>query len=476
VNGSVFKRRLPSGTVSWCYSFIAGKDEKGKRIVNFKGGYETRGAAGEALRDAIKEYEKAHGKITKRRGVLGGVIWGYEFGGDKKSGFSDQQAATDALAEAVRRRAATEEAEAKAQLKLDPTLGEFIDTWLKDHAARALAPKTLERYRDFAAYIKHHLGEIRINDLTTAAIQNMVHRLSDCGGMITEAHPNGRPLAAKTVRHIATMLHTALSEADRLGILTIRHPMENKRVKLPPLPKRKPRIVESKEKLKALFDRARDTRQYAFIVTASASGCRRGELLALQWPDFNAATGELCVTKSLEQTKAGLRVKSTKSGKDRKFVLPEAAVAILEEQRAEQENDKRLYGSDYHDHGLIFCQPNGDYYSPDRMGARVKELMVKAGLEGVSLHSLRHTFATEMLHQGVPLAEVSKRLGHADQNITLGIYSHAVRADDRAAAKVWNDAMADVIDVSKNPAEVRSTAKYCTEGPKTEAFAERKTG
>jgi len=81
-----------------------------------------------------------------------------------------------------------------------------------------------------------------------------------------------------------------------------------------------------------------------------------------------------------------------------------------------------------------------------------------------------------MLHQGVPLAEVSKRLGHADQNITLGIYSHAVRADDRAAAKVWNDAMADVIDVSKNPAEVRSTAKYCTKGPKTEAFVGRKTG
>jgi len=79
-------------------------------------------------------------------------------------------------------------------------------------------------------------------------------------------------------------------------------------------------------------------------------------------------------------------VKSTKSGKDRKFVLPAAAVAVLEEQRDEQENDKRLYGSDYHDHGLVFCQPNGDYYSPDRMGARVKEMMVKVGLEGVSLH------------------------------------------------------------------------------------------
>jgi hypothetical protein len=87
-------------------------------------------------------------------------------------------------------------------------------------------------------------------------------------------------------------------------------------------------------------------------------------------------TGELNVSKSLEQTKAGgLRVKGTKSEEPRRFVIPDRAISVLAEHRTEQENDKRLFGSDYEDHGLIFCQPGGAYYSPDGVGARVVELM-----------------------------------------------------------------------------------------------------
>src|SRR5205085_9494856 len=93
----------------------------------------------------------------------------------------------------------------------------------------------------------------------------------------------------------------------------------------------------------------------------------------------------------------------------------------------------------------VFCQPNGAYYSPDRLGARVVELMRSVGLEGGSLHSLRHSHASSLLSNGVPIAVVSQRLGHSDQNITLSIYSHAMPAETKAAAKIWNDAMADVI-------------------------------
>ena len=128
-------------------------------------------------------------------------------------------------------------------------------------------------------------------------------------------------------------------------------------------------------------------------------------------------------------------MKGTKSGKPRRFVVPESALPVLADHRAQQQEDKMLFGPDYQDHDLIFCQPNGAYYSPDRVGARVKELMVSVGLEDVSLHSLRHTNATELLRHGVPIAEVSRRLGHADQNITLSIYSDAVPADSRAARK-----------------------------------------
>jgi len=338
MNGSAFKRRLPSGRIVWAYKFDAGRDPKGKRLYGQKSGYETKTAASAAMRDAIIEYEKTHGKVTKHLGILGTVKWGYEFGDEKKNGFADQAAATAALTAVVERRAAAEQAPAE----VDPTFTEYVKYWLDEHASRRTAPKTLERYRQFADYLIRHIGDTRLNALTTAQIQRVIHALQDHGGMVTEAHPQGKPLAAKTVRHIGTLLYTCLAEADRLGVLKVPHPMRNKRVRLPKLPKRKPTVL-AKDKLKSLLDRARSTRLYPLIVTASATGCRRGELLALQWPDLNETTGELSVSKSLEQTKAGLRMKSTKSGEERKFVMPDQALAVLAEHREKQEDDKRLY-------------------------------------------------------------------------------------------------------------------------------------
>jgi integrase len=203
--------------------------------------------------------------------------------------------------------------------------------------------------------------------------------------------------------------------------------------------------VLDETKLQTLFARARDTRLYPFIVLAAATGCRRGELLALEWTDLDLATGLLSISKSMEQTRGGLRAKGTKSEEPRSLGVPECALDVLKEHRREQERDRRLFGAAYFNQHLIFCQPNGHYYSPDRLGARVVEQMRKVGLHGVSLHSLRHSHASILLSKGVPAAVVSERLGHADQNITLSIYSHALPADSRAAAKIWNDSMALVV-------------------------------
>jgi integrase len=403
MNGTITKRALSNGRPAWGYVFDAGRGPDGKRIQLTKSGYETKGGASDALRDAIAEHKAKIGATT--------------------------------------------------ETKANPTLAEFFAVWMSDHASRSCAPRTVERYGEIGQYFIRELGQTRINELKTADIQAAIHRLSDCGGKKTNLHPNGRPLAPKTVRHIGTLLYTCLSEADRLGIMTIPHPMANKRVKLPKLIKRKPAVIDS-EKLTALFERAKSTRLFPFVVLSASTGCRRGELLALTWSDLNLDTGEMNVSKSLEQTKKGLRVKSTKSGEPREFVVPEFAIDALKAHREQQDGDRAMFGADYHDHGLVFCQPGGDHYSPDRAGARVSELMRKAGLQGVSLHSLRHSCATILLSNHVPLAVVSEQLGHANQNITLSIYSHAIPADKRTAAKVWSNAMADVISANKKlPAE-----------------------
>jgi integrase len=127
------------------------------------------------------------------------------------------------------------------------------------------------------------------------------------------------------------------------------------------------------------------------------------------------------------------------------------ALEALKEHRQEQDRDRELFGADYDDNNLIFCRPEGGYYKPDKVSVRVTELARKAGLPGVGLHSLRHSHASELLTKGAPIPTVAKRLGHANANVTLSIYSHALEADELAAAKIWNDAMADVIEVNRRP-------------------------
>jgi hypothetical protein len=105
----------------------------------------------------------------------------------------------------------------------------------------------------------------------------------------------------------------------------------------------------------------------------------------------------------------------------------------------------------FKDLGLIFCNPEGDYQKPDQISSRVAEVTAKAGLRGISLHSLRHGHASQLLSEGVPIPTVSKRLGHANPAITLKLYSHALESDELAAAQRWDNAFAEVVQARTNP-------------------------
>jgi len=65
--------------------------------------------------------------------------------------------------------------------------------------------------------------------------------------------------------------------------------------------------------------------------------------------------------------------------------------------------------------------------------------MRKAGIKDASLHSLRHSHASNLLSMGVSLPAVSARLGHANTNITATVYAHALPADDQNAASKWDE-------------------------------------
>jgi integrase len=216
------------------------------------------------------------------------------------------------------------------------------------------------------------------------------------------------------------------------------------RVVLPKAEKKEIRALD-KQGLTQVLGAVRGTSLFPLFVTAASTGCRRGELLALEWQDIDFQTAMMTISKSLEQTKSGLRIKSTKSGKVRRFPLPSVALGVLSQHRQNQPPENPIERNRKNP-GLVFRSPDGGYYKPDQMSSRVAQIMANAGLRGVSLHSLRHAHASQLLSEGVPIPTVSKRLGHANPTITLKLYSHALESDELAAAQRWDDAFADVVE------------------------------
>jgi integrase len=60
-------------------------------------------------------------------------------------------------------------------------------------------------------------------------------------------------------------------------------------------------------------------------------------------------------------------------------------------------------------------------------------------MQGVGLHSLRHSYGSHLLSEGIPLAAVSKLLGHSTVYTTANVYTHALSKDEAAAAGAWDE-------------------------------------
>ena len=175
-----------------------------------------------------------------------------------------------------------------------------------------------------------------------------------------------------------------------------------------------------------------------FLEMCAATGARRGEVLALRWPDIR--DGRVLIARSLTQTKDGLAFKGTKTEDSvRPVSLPVSAMKALEAHRHRQDEFRRQFGPDYRtDLDLIFANPNGTPVKPDSVSASVSALCRRLKMpQGVSLHTLRHTHGLHLIAAGMEITAVSARLGHSSPRVTQDIYAHAIRGRDDEAALRW---------------------------------------
>jgi integrase len=175
---------------------------------------------------------------------------------------------------------------------------------------------------------------------------------------------------------------------------------------------------------------------YPIAVLALATGLRRGELLALRLQDVDLDAGHLRVEQALEETqRGGLVFKSPKTRHGRRTVtLSPSTVAVLREHRKAQQEQRLALGLGKAPAGaLLFAHWDGAPISPDVLTHQWANAMKKLGLKA-TWHSLRHYHASALIASGMDVLSISRRLGHGSPALTLNVYGHLFKPDDRAAA------------------------------------------
>lgn len=312
-----------------------------------------------------------------------------------------------------------------------PTLEKWCAIWL-DQFAPNLRPNIKQDYRDVVRrYIAPAaIGKRPLHQLTPAHIQAWVNDLARQVSQRTK-----RPLSALTIHNAHARLHKALAVAVTQGYVARNVASD---VELPPLPPSEIFPLDF-DQAAALLASVAEHRWYALYRLAINLGMREGELLGLTWEmiDFKAKT--IKIAQQLKRVPGPEAAKvftlqATKPNRVLVLTLDDDLIAVLKHHRAVQAEERLLLGSAWKDSwGLVFTSDTGAPIHTTNLMDHYERALKAAGISKITFHQLRHTAATLMLMDSVPLVTVSKILGHSSPAVTAKIYAHALDSSKAGA-------------------------------------------
>ena len=310
------------------------------------------------------------------------------------------------------------------------TFGELVERWIAT-ASAGWSPANEMTVRRILSYYLRPLVPLRLERIRTADLDAFYAALRERGGR------DGRPLAISTVRRVHPVVRAAFEQGVRWGWLTANPaaqatpgPGEQRDVSPPP-----------PEAVMALLERAEqeDPAFAVFLILAAATGARRGELVALRWPDLDLEGCTITIKRAISVGLHGPveRHRPKTKSSIRQIALDEGTAGILRAHRARAAEQALACGLPVPATAFVFShEPDGSKaWRPDYVSLKFRRLRKGLGLDDVRLHDLRHFVATTLLGAGVDLRTVAGRLGHAaGGRTTLAVYAHFLQAPDRGAA------------------------------------------
>ena len=298
---------------------------------------------------------------------------------------------------------------------------QFVEQWLRDYADNALAPKTRARYMDMLeSRITPALGNMKLNQIKPQHILALYAEMRAAGGR-KDGGKGG--LSELTVLHHHRLLHRIFSHAVYWQIIP-GNPVS--RVPAPKIPRKELRVYDNEE-IDLLYEALAEAPElYRLAVTlALNTGMRAEEMTGLKWSRVSFDTGRILVCEIRQWVDGvGEVVRGTKTDSPRYIpISDELRKELLSFQEIRKAN-RGMIGTKWFDSDYVLTHPDGKPVHPTTPGRWFADFIAKYDLPKITLHGLRHTFATQLLAAGVPLAVVSAWLGHSQRSTTLNIYTH----------------------------------------------------
>lgn len=273
---------------------------------------------------------------------------------------------------------------------------------------------------------------MKLKDIHPQHVQSFVRNLQEPTAGIQHA------LSPSTIKRVYSVLQAILHNACKLGYIP-ENPATRDRIELPSVDD--PEVdIFTKEEIERILDLLQNEplMYQSLINLAIITGCRRGELVALQWCDidFNALVVSINKSNYISSTD-GIQTKKPKTaGSIRTVAIPPFCAELLKRYRRQQKEERIRLGDQWINEGWIFTQWNGAPMYPTTPTAWFSEFLKRHGLPHRKFHALRHTSATLLLVNGSDIKTVGSRLGHRKLSTTRR-YVHKVEFADVAAANAF---------------------------------------
>ena len=301
---------------------------------------------------------------------------------------------------------------------VDVTVDGLLEAYISNAELRGLSANTIHGYKSAQKRLNSAFEGILARSLTTYQIEDFVAQMA-------------KKYAPKTVHNTVALLDAAYQRAVRSGQLA-----DNPCVGIT-LPKQKKKEIQtlSPEQLQQFIlalDKQRRDISVGYKLCLMC-GLRRGEVLGLKEEDVSIPFRQISINKTRYIVEGQQHIQPTKTARShRRLALPaglaEEIALLIEEHHAQE-----WYHSDF-----LIQDAFGDPLSPSVFSSLIREIA-----PDITVHGLRHTFATLLNAQDVDLAQISAELGHSNLTTTLNIYTH-VFGDVTSSSRGIADTVEDI--------------------------------